>query len=380
MAKTKIEAKTKAVTKVSRISQSDVPAYSLAEALRVSAAIAENYASEPTTPLDVAVAMNMSPSSGSFRMLTGASVAYGLTVGGYNVSEISLTDLGKTIQNPLENGADLAAKRQALVKPRIIREFLSKYDGSPIPKDTIAENVLVNFGVPREKAGKVLGLILKSAEELGLLSEIKSKKYVNLSKSESMFVVSETIGDEGPIEFEPDTDDSSSDISGEEERTAAIFQFDGKTNSAEVEKKSRRVFITHGKNKKFVDPIKKLLSFGELEAVVSAEKQSVSQPVPEKVMGDMRSCGAAIIHVDAEQSVLDKEANEHVMLNANVLIEIGAAMALYGKKFILLVRDGVSLPSNLQGLFEVRYEGDTLDGEATIKLLEAINEMKKIEL
>ena len=43
----------------------------------------------------------------------------------------------------------------------------------------------------------------------------------------------------------------------------------------------------------------------------------------------------------------------------------------------LLVREGVSLPSNLQGLFEVRYSSDDLSGEATIKLLEAINELKK---
>jgi len=59
-----------------------------------------------------------------------------------------------------------------------------------------------------------------------------------------------------------------------------------------------------------------------------------------------------------------------------VLIEIGAAMALFGRRFILLVREGVKLPSNLQGLFEVRYTGDTLDGDATIKLLEAINDIK----
>ena len=52
-------------------------------------------------------------------------------------------------------------------------------------------------------------------------------------------------------------------------------------------------------------------------------------------------------------------------------------MALYGRRFILVVKDGVQLPSNLQGLYEVRYEGATLDGNATIKLLEAINDMKK---
>jgi predicted nucleotide-binding protein len=49
-------------------------------------------------------------------------------------------------------------------------------------------------------------------------------------------------------------------------------------------------------------------------------------------------------------------------------------MALYGRKFILLVEDGVKLPSNLQGLYECRYSGDSLDGFATMKLLKAFNE------
>jgi predicted nucleotide-binding protein len=40
------------------------------------------------------------------------------------------------------------------------------------------------------------------------------------------------------------------------------------------------------------------------------------------------------------------------------------------------VKNGIKLPSNLQGLFEVRYSGDQLDGNATIKLLEAINDIK----
>ena len=94
----------------------------------------------------------------------------------------------------------------------------------------------------------------------------------------------------------------------------------------------------------------------------------------------MRSCGAAIIHVEDELRLIDNKTKEHVVLNPNVLIEIGAAIALYGKRFILLVKSGVELPSNLQGLFQVKYEGDSLDGAATIKLLEAINEMKKIAL
>jgi len=141
--------------------------------------------------------------------------------------------------------------------------------------------------------------------------------------------------------------------------------------------RTRRVFITHGKNKALIEPVKKLLGFGELEAVVAVQTQTVSQPVTEKVMAEMRSCGAAIIHVEDERHLVDKQGSEHIVLNDNVLIEIGAALALFGQRFILVVKEGVKLPSNIQGLLELRYKGSTLDMEETVKLLEAINDMKK---
>ncbi len=140
--------------------------------------------------------------------------------------------------------------------------------------------------------------------------------------------------------------------------------------------RSKRVFITHGKNRALIEPIKKLLKFGDLEAVVSVHTQTVSQPVPGKIMEEMRSCGAAIIHVENERTLTDTEGNPQVVLNDNVLIEIGAAMALFGSRFILVVRDGVKLPSNLQGLLELRYKGETLDVNDTVALLDAIADMK----
>jgi hypothetical protein len=51
-------------------------------------------------------------------------------------------------------------------------------------------------------------------------------------------------------------------------------------------------------------------------------------------------------------------------------------MALYKKRFILLVEDGTTLPSNLQGLYEARYSGGKLDYDATMKLLKTFNEFK----
>src|SRR5579872_1123929 len=138
----------------------------------------------------------------------------------------------------------------------------------------------------------------------------------------------------------------------------------------------KRVFVTHGRNRGLVPQLKELLEFGQFQPVVSVERKSVSKPVPDKVMDDMRSCGAAIIHVDADREMMTQEGGREIVLNGNVLIEIGAAMALFGRRFILLVQDGIRLPSNLQGLYEVRYKGEQLDGESTLRLLKAFNEFK----
>ncbi len=138
------------------------------------------------------------------------------------------------------------------------------------------------------------------------------------------------------------------------------------------------MFVTHGKNREFIPQLKELLEFGQFQPVVSVERESVAKPIPDKVMDDMRSCGAAIIHVDADHEVITQEGDKEIILNGNVLIEIGGAMALYGRRFILLVKDGIRLPSNLQGLYEVRYTGDKLDGEGTLRLLKAFNEFKTV--
>ncbi|MCW3837338.1 nucleotide-binding protein [Sphingomonas canadensis] len=140
--------------------------------------------------------------------------------------------------------------------------------------------------------------------------------------------------------------------------------------------RGNRVFITHGKNRKILEQVKELVLFGKFEPIVAQERETAAKPVPDKVMDEMRSCHAAVIHVGSEGTLLDSTGKEVPQVNGNVLIEIGAAMALYGRNFILLVEEGVSLPSNLQGLYECRYSGDELNMPATMKLLKAFNEFK----
>lgn len=350
-----------------RVMQTDVPRVSLEQALRVPLAIAENYASEPTRPIDVALALSMTPTSGGFRTLCGAAIGYGLTEGGPNASQISLTELGRKIASPLAEGEDSAAKRDAVLVPTVERQFLERYDGSPIPPENIALNVLESLGVPRNATKRVHKIIEDNASQVGYVKEIKGKRYIDL-------------GPPSPIAEQPAVED---DLEHEEE-TPALLSSDHQDEISELDERgngrarqaNRKVFISHGRNRRIVDQLKQILAFGDFEPVVSVDRESSSKPVPKKVLDDMRACSAGIIHLSPEPPLPESENGEIGeglrILNQNVLIEIGAAMALFDDRFILLVENETELPSNLQGLYEVRYSGDELAFDSIMKVLNAV--------
>jgi predicted nucleotide-binding protein len=168
--------------------------------------------------------------------------------------------------------------------------------------------------------------------------------------------------------------DASEDNDDEEEGSSA-FASPAATPTAGTF--NNKVFITHGKNRKVWDQIKEIVSYGNYQPVIAQENETVAKPVPDKVMDDMRACSAAVIHVSSEGMYKDANGKERPKINDNVLIEIGAAMALYKRNFILVVEDGLDLPSNLQGLYQCRYTGDELGMEATMKLLKAFKEFRE---
>lgn len=348
-----------------RVSQSDIPRHTLGEALRVAEAISEQYAKKPTKPFYIADALKISPTSSRWRTLPGAAVAYGLTTGGYNAPEIGLTPLGRRAVAPTQEGDDLQAKREALLKPRVIREFLERYNNNPLPTERIGQNVLAEMGVADDASKATLEFIVEGARGVGLIKDAGGKTYVDLDAA--------TSGVAGPPHDEPFADETKADDIDDDHVDGVASPPSSPRPDLNT---NRRVFITHGRNKKIVEQIKELLTFGNFEPVVSVERESVSKPVPEKVLDDMRGCGAAVIHVGTEMRLLDERGDEHRVINPNVLIEIGAAMMRYGGRFILLVEEGTTLPSNLQGLYEVRYAGDELDYPSTMKLLKAFNEFK----
>jgi hypothetical protein len=265
-----------------------------------------------------------------------------------------------------------------LVKPRVIREFIEQYNSSPLPPHDIALNVLEGMGVPSDRADAVLALILEGADSVGYVSEIKGKKYIEVVRSSSPAPEDRIPAD--LTDLITNGEDASPPLAEEYpavEEPSAPPPLVKPDADPEVLK---RVFITHGKDKSLLPTIKDFLGLIDMETVIAVDRDTVAKPLSDKVMDDMRSCGAGIIHVTVEKTVIDKEEKKHQFLNPNVLIEIGAAMALYGKRFILLVNEDVQLPSNLKDLYQVRYKGKTLEASEGFRLIQSVKDLKNHKL
>jgi hypothetical protein len=141
-------------------------------------------------------------------------------------------------------------------------------------------------------------------------------------------------------------------------------------------RRGNRVFITHRMNKKILEQVKELVAFGKFVPVVARDRET-ARPFPHDVMEEMRGCDTAVIHVGFVGLQFDGGETKEPRISGDVLIEIGAAMALYGRNFILLVEEGVNLPANLQGLCECRYSGEELDMSATMTLFKAFNDFTR---
>jgi len=358
--------------------QADFPHTTLQQAQKIASALVDNFAGRDGSPPDIALAIGISPTSSAWPALAGASIAYGLTEGGVNANAIKLTSLGRKLVAPEEEGDDLAARREAIMQPRISKEFFERYRRAKFPNDTIAGNVLRTLGLPTDRVQSALEIVKGNGRYSGIIRETPTGPFVNL---DSPGVPAPTAT---PALLEHDVDEETGPGAKAapgvptpvQRASASVLQVPPAPAAPSFDPKINRVFISHGKQRAVATQIRELLAFGNFEPVVSIERESTAIPVPEKVFEDMRSCGAGVIHVGGEGKYLDREGGEHSKINDNVLIEIGAAMALYGKKVVLLVEKGVTLPSNLQGLYRCDFEGDRLDYEATMKLLKTFSQFR----
>lgn len=331
-----------------RISQSDIPVYSLEEALKIPKALIEHYAGKSATPIQVAQALNIRPDARRFRDLCGSAIAYGLTNGGYNAKRISPEELAKKIISPIEEGQDIIAKKEAALKPRVIGEFLRKYDGSPLPRRDIALNVLSDMRVPRDRADSIYNMILDTAGAIGIVKVIQGQQYIEI----------------GAEITPPLQQGQKEEVEEVEEGVAEQPERMKRRNKVESRELGKGIFIAHGKNKKPLDQLKKILDQFKVPYKVAVDEPNLGRPISNKVKEIMESCNCAILVFTCDEEFLDKEGNPIWRPSENVVYELGASSYLYDDRVVILKEEGVQFPSNFSDIGYITFNKDQLESKS----------------
>jgi hypothetical protein len=350
-----------AATKAQRkpvLSQAELPSRPVRDALRVAQAITDSYAGEPTAPHDVALALELSPTSSSWRDLAAAALGYGLTKGSWSADKIALEPLGRRATAPTQDGDDVNARAEAVLKPKVLGGFFRKYNKSKFPADHIARNVLQQeFGVAAERSESALKVVKDNGQFVGFIRDTKTGPFVALEDPQPR-----------PVRLADEPLDEAAEDAAEPEATIAV------PTRSQGAQTAFKVFITHGKNMAIVDQVKDMLGLYDIEYEIAVEEETAAIPVPAKVMSAMRRCQAGVMVVTADEQ--NKSADGYT-INTNVLIEIGAAFVLYDQAVVLIWDKRLRVPSNLQGLYRLEFEGDELSFATGTKLAKAVKGLRK---
>lgn len=347
------------------LQQSVLPKRKLRDAMLIAQAILDHLGGRGGAPHQVAIALDVSPTSSTWRDLTGSAIAYGLTDGGYNSDQITLTPLGRRCVAPTTEGDDVAAKTEAGLRPSVLRGFFEKYDRAKFPGDVIAKNVLQHeFDVPNERVDDVLSIIKDNAAYTGIVHNTKTGPFVALKDPEPS----------ASIAVNPQEADPAGADEAKSANEAATPVNQPTTRSEPLsERQLFRVFISHSKNMDVVAQVKDVLGLYDIDFEVAVEEETTAIPVPDKVLAAMRGCQAGIMVVTADE--LAKVGTDYT-INNNVLIEIGAAFVLYNRRVVLLWDKRLKVPSNLQGLYRCEFEGTELSFSIGTKLAKAVKGFK----
>lgn len=350
------------------VQQSLLPKRKLRDAMLIPQAIIDNYGGKDAAPHQVAMAIDSSPTSSSWRDLTGAAIAYGLTEGGYNSDKIALTDLGRRCVAPTVEGEDVAARNEAAMRPQILRQFFEKYDKNKFPDDKIAKNVLQhNFGVPADRCDEVLAIVKDNGAYVGVLHNTKTGLFVAVNNPEPSVSVSD---ESAEVPAADDDRETSHAIIAEIKGTSLHSK--SMAPSVMPPALGQAIFVAHGKNKKPLEQLKHILDQFKVPHRVATDEPHLGRPISQKVRETMHECNCAVLIFTADEEFTNKEGRTIWRPSENVVHELGASGYLYDKRIVILKEDGVTLPSNFSDLGYISFAKDQLDAKAMEVLKELI--------
>jgi predicted nucleotide-binding protein len=132
------------------------------------------------------------------------------------------------------------------------------------------------------------------------------------------------------------------------------------------------IFIAHGKNKKPLEQLKRILAQFHIPYLVAVDEPNLGRPISGKVREIMYSCNCAVLIFTADEQFTDKDGNTIWRPSENVVYELGATGFLYDNQIVILKEDRVDFPTNFRDIGYISFEHDQLEAKAMEVLKELV--------
>jgi hypothetical protein len=327
------------------------PSLALQQALELPRTLQEGASGMTTDRLTLSQLLDKSPSSSGFTRLVLASRAYGLTSGGKNAGEFGLTDIGRAAvsEDPQERSDGL---RRAVMSIDPYRTFLTAYDKKKVPQAAAFKSFLTSQAhVPPAHAEEAMERIRTDAKLAGLVRTVKGSDYIDLQG---------TSLPQGPV------DDRHEDIEDVEDTLGDFVPGEGgvrEIGAAPPPQRPSAIFVGHGKNKKPLEQLTKILDEYKIPYKVAVDEPNRGRPISQKVAEVMDQCGAGILIFTADQEFQDSDGNAIWRPSENVVFELGAAAVKYGSRIIIFKEEAVDFPTNFRDIGHISFAKDQLDSK-----------------
>jgi predicted nucleotide-binding protein len=343
------------------------PALALKEALTVAQAIQDEASGMTVSKLTMAHLIDSTPTSRKFRELIGSSRLYGLTDGGVNAEEFSLTKLGKEATGA-DEVAQVAALKAAVMNVAPYKTFFDTFNGKKLPATTPLKDFLARSAdIDTERLDEVIAFLLEDAKTAGLTRAMKGGDWIDLAGTPAP---SGTDANDADDELEDGLSDAadgadSIDLRGKENLDVDDGQIDV---GRRAEAGPKKVFIAHGKNRVPLDQLKRTLDQFKVKYAVAVDEPNRGRPISKKVADLMeKECSSGIFIFTADERFLreaeDGETVEIWRPSENVVYELGAASILYDNRIVIFKEKDVSFPSDFSDLGYIEFEKDQLVAE-----------------
>jgi predicted nucleotide-binding protein len=338
------------------------PMHSLEAALIVSQKIADEMGGKSFKRLLLADALGIKPSSTNFYYLLSSSYKYGLTLGTEKASEISLTDIGKDSTQTKDSGKRLEALRTAATTPEVFKRFYSDYADKKLPSSEMMGKILASeYGIPKNHIEECAKILIENGRFTEIVRDIGGSPHVLLDFTPENQSSTDTTEDK------KDTDELSlkntlqgTDKQIEEHQTSTV---------------PRPIFIGHGKNKKPMEKLLKLLATFQIPHKVTVDEANLGRPIPQKVKDIMLQCGSAILIFTCDEKFYEKNGDAYTEVwkpSENVVHELGAASFAYGDKIVIFKEKGLHFPTNFQSIGYIEFDQDGIESKTAELLKELI--------